>query len=422
MSNDIAIEVKNISKKYKIGTSNPSYYTLRDLLSDIPKAIKDGFKKSKREEEIFWALNDVSFSLKKGEVLGIIGKNGAGKSTLLKILARIVPPTNGTIKIAGKVSSMLEVGTGFNQELTGRENIYLNGAILGMKKEQIDKNLNKIIDFSGVRKFIDTPVKRYSSGMQVRLAFSVAAHLKPQILLLDEVLSVGDMAFQRKSLAKMYSITKNEGTTAVFVSHDLNSVDMLCDKAILLDAGKIISFGKTRKVISDYVKDFYESRKKAKLNISRRTGPGPLRITKFWIEKMEGEKVVSPFNGEPCKFVFEYKSTDNLPQKNVDFGFSVHTLIRQALFLHYLSFTNQVMKKCPASGRFYFQFDKLPLAQGSYIIATRILIDEKEVDYLPDAAEFSVDEGDFYKTGLPVRQKHSPFYVEGHWVNQQNEK
>ena len=260
-----------------------------------------------QKEEIFWALNDISFSLKKGEVLGIIGKNGAGKSTLLKILARIVPPTHGSIEISGKVSSMLEVGTGFNPELTGRENIYLNGAILGMKKAQIDKNLNKIIDFSGVRKFIDTPVKRYSSGMQVRLAFSVAAHLKPQILLLDEVLSVGDMAFQRKSLAKMYSITKNEGTTAVFVSHDLNSVDMLCDKAILLDDGKIVSFGKTRKVISDYVKDFYESRKKVKLNTSRRSGPGPLRIIKFWIENMKGQKIVTPFNGKPCKFVFEYK-------------------------------------------------------------------------------------------------------------------
>ena len=249
MNKDIAIEVKNLSKKYKIGISNPSYYTLRDLISDIPKAIKDGFKKGVKKEEIFWALNDISFSLKKGEVLGIIGKNGAGKSTLLKILARIVPPTHGSIEISGKVSSMLEVGTGFNPELTGRENIYLNGAILGMKKAQIDKNLNKIIDFSGVRKFIDTPVKRYSSGMQVRLAFSVAAHLKPQILLLDEVLSVGDMAFQRKSLAKMYFITKNEGTTAVFVSHDLNSVDMLCDKAILLDDGKIVSFGKTKRII-----------------------------------------------------------------------------------------------------------------------------------------------------------------------------
>jgi len=416
MKNGIAIEVTNLSKKYKIGLSNPSYYTLRDLISDIPKAIQDGFKKKDRKDEIFWALNDISFTLKKGEVLGIIGKNGAGKSTLLKILARIVPPTHGIIKIAGKVSSMLEVGTGFNQELTGRENIYLNGAILGMKKAQIDRNLDKIIDFSGVRKFIDTPVKRYSSGMQVRLAFSVAAHLKPQILLLDEVLSVGDMAFQRKSLAKMYSITKNEGTTAVFVSHDLNSVDMLCDKAILLDNGKIVSFGKTRKVISDYVKDFYESRKKAKLNISRRTGPGPLRVTKFWIENMKDQKVTSPFNGEPCRFVFEYKSTGNLPQKNVDFGFSVQTLTRQALFLHYFSFTNQVMKTCPTSGRFYFQFDKLPLAQGSYIIATRILIGEKEVDYVPDAAEFSVDEGDFYETGLPVRQKHSPFYVDGHWI------
>lgn len=415
MKDDIAIEVSNLSKKYNIGINNQSYYTLRDFISGLPKGFKNIFKKNYNKDEVFWALKDVSFSVKKGEVLGIIGKNGAGKSTLLKILARIIPPTNGTVKISGKISSMLEVGTGFNQELTGRENIYINGAILGMKKDEISKNLNKIINFSGVRKFIDTPVKRYSSGMQVRLAFSVAAHLKPQVLLLDEVLSVGDMAFQRKSLAKMYSITKNEGTTAVFVSHDLNSVDMLCDKAILLEDGKIISFGKTRKVISDYVKDYYESQKSKKLNISRRTGPGPLRITKFWIENMHGKKVVSPPNGKACKFVFEYLSSDKTEQKNVDFGFSVHTLTRQSLFLHYFSFTNQVMKKCPVKGRFYFKFDKLPLAQGGYIIATRLLIGGKESDYIPDAAEFSVDEGDFYKTGLPVRQKHSPLYVDGSW-------
>lgn len=416
MINDNAIEVKNLGKRYLIGKSNLSYYTLRDLISDLPLAIKNGFIKNKKEQEIFWALRDISFNIKKGEVLGIIGKNGAGKSTLLKILARIIPPTHGSIHINGKVSSMLEVGTGFNQELTGRENIYLNGAILGMKKEEIDQNMENIIKFSGVRKFIDTPVKRYSSGMQVRLAFSVAAHLKPQILLLDEVLSVGDMAFQRKSLAKMYSITKDEGTTVVFVSHDLTSVDMLCDKAILLEKGRIVSYGKTRDVISKYVKDFYESQKHKKINTSRRSGKGPLRITKFWIEDGKGKKVTSPLNGNSCRFVFKYKSEDNKQHKNIDFGFSVHTLTRQALFLHYFSFTDQLLKKSAVNGKFIFEFEKLPLAQGSYIIATRILMNGKEIDYVPDAIEFSVNEGDFYKTGIPVQQKHSPFYISGKWI------
>ena len=215
---NIVIKANNLGKEYILRPNN-SYKTLRDSISDIPKRIFNLSKKQQKES--FWALRNASFELEKGDALGIIGPNGAGKSTLLKILARITTPTEGQAEITGKVATMLEVGTGFNPELTGRENIYLNGAIICMKKNEINKKFDKIVEFSEIQRFIDIPVKKYSSGMQVRLAFSVAAHLDPEILLLDEVLAVGDLAFQKKSLLKMRDIVKDQGRTVLFVSHNM---------------------------------------------------------------------------------------------------------------------------------------------------------------------------------------------------------
>lgn len=209
---------------------------------------------ARETKEEFWALKNINLDVKKGEVIGIIGRNGAGKSTLLKILTGITPPTEGEIKIKGKVVSLLEVGTGFHPELTGRENIFLNGAILGMTKRQIEKNFDKIVAFSGIERFIDTPVKRYSSGMYVRLAFSVAAHLEPDILLVDEVLAVGDADFQKKCLGKMDEVTKTQGRTILFVSHNMDAVSRLCKTTVLLEQGKISAIGDTDKIIELYLK------------------------------------------------------------------------------------------------------------------------------------------------------------------------
>lgn len=251
------IEVKNLSKKYLIGHQQKgavSYGTLRDELVNV---IKKPFKLmtgQKETKEYIWALKDINFSLKQGEILGLIGSNGAGKSTLLKVLTRITPPSEGKAVIRGRVSSLLEVGTGFHPELTGRENIYLNGAILGMTKKEIDKKFDEIVDFAEIRKFLDTPAKHYSTGMYMRLAFSVAAHLDPDILLVDEVLAVGDDAFQRKSLGKMDEITKKGGRTIIFVSHNMSAVKKLCSKAILLDHGNIIKNGATEEVVEFYLK------------------------------------------------------------------------------------------------------------------------------------------------------------------------
>lgn len=246
-----AIEVKNLSKSYIIKHNQSS--NNKTLKDDFANIINKSRGKGKSEEE-FWALKNVSFEVKKGELFGVIGSNGSGKSTLLKILSRIIDPTQGEIRINGKVASLLEVGTGFHPDLTGRENIFFNGSMLGMSRKEIEKKFNDIVEFAEVEKFIDTPVKFYSSGMYVRLAFAVAAHLDPEILILDEVLAVGDAAFQKKSLRKVQE-TLNDGKTVLFVSHDMSAVRQLCTRGIMLDRGKVVASGNVDSIIEAYSLD-----------------------------------------------------------------------------------------------------------------------------------------------------------------------
>lgn len=258
---NIVIKVENLGKLYRIGMKEQIHDTLIGAMTSWIRSPFKNFNKLRKltslnpeeeSEDIIWALRDVSFEVKHGEVLGIIGHNGAGKSTLLKILSRITDPTTGSVTIEGRVASLLEVGTGFHQDLTGRENIYMNGTILGMTKKEIDRKFDEIVDFSVVEKFIDTPIKRYSSGMKVRLAFSVAAHLEPEILIIDEVLAVGDAAFQKKCLGKMQDVA-TQGRTVLFVSHNMAAVSTLCEESILLGSGRIIMMGKTRDVVAYYL-------------------------------------------------------------------------------------------------------------------------------------------------------------------------
>ena len=256
------IEVNHLSKKYKYGESQ-SYYTLRDSLTDFAKhPFGIGRAQVGLGKDEFWALKDVSFKINQGEAVGIIGPNGAGKSTLLKILSRITPPTSGEAILRGRVGSLLEVGTGFQQELTGRENIYLNGAILGMTRREINKKFDEIVDFSGVEKFLDTPVKHYSSGMYMRLAFAVAANLESEILIVDEVLAVGDAEFQKKCLGKMDEVAKKEGRTVLFVSHNMGSIKSLCSRGILLKNGKVLLDGNAGNAIDMYYKEMVQDGKK----------------------------------------------------------------------------------------------------------------------------------------------------------------
>jgi len=251
---DPIIKVEGLGKKYIIShEGKESYTSLRDVISRNTKKLIKTKEKANSSREEFWALKDLSFEIKRGEAVGIIGKNGAGKSTLLKILSRITEPSKGHIELNGRVASLLEVGTGFHPELTGRENIFLNGAILGMSRIEIKRKFDEIVDFSGVEKFLDTPVKRYSSGMYVRLAFAVAAHLEPEILIVDEVLAVGDAEFQKKCLGKMEDVSKGEGRTVLFVSHQMGTIAQLCQTSILLNAGQIVRKGDTKDIIDMYL-------------------------------------------------------------------------------------------------------------------------------------------------------------------------
>lgn len=296
------IKINNLSKCYRIGAKETGYKTFREAIIDGIGAPFRNFKRLQRltkfnnngddvrSNDIIWALKDISFNVDEGEVVGIIGKNGAGKSTLLKILSRITEPTSGIIEINGRVSSLLEVGTGFHPELTGRENIFLNGAVLGMRKGEIEKKFDEIVNFAEIEKFLDTPVKRYSSGMYVRLAFAVAAYLEPEVLLVDEVLSVGDVAFQKKCLGKMEDVAKG-GRTVLFVSHNMGTIDYLCERAILLNNGRILMDNSTARVIREYTtsgKD-YSAGQRVWSNIKQAPGDDFVRVHSVRSLNQEGE-------------------------------------------------------------------------------------------------------------------------------------
>lgn len=264
MEKEVILKVENLSKQYRLGTIgtgtishdlNRWWANIRGKEDPYLKIGESNDRSSKGDSEYVWALKDISFEVKKGEVLGIIGKNGAGKSTLLKILSKVTGPTTGSIKYNGRIASLLEVGTGFHPEMTGKENVFLNGAILGMTKKEIASKLDEIVAFSGCERYIDTPVKRYSSGMKVRLAFAVAAFLEPDILIVDEVLAVGDAEFQKKAIGKMQDISSGEGRTVLFVSHNMAAVENLCSRAILLDKGRVIMNDRTSKVLKFYLKE-----------------------------------------------------------------------------------------------------------------------------------------------------------------------
>jgi len=307
---DIAIRVENLGKRYYIGGKYKKYSRLGDKVVDMAlspfrragRLLKGHTKSASDLDQDFWALEDVSFDIKHGEIVGVVGHNGAGKSTILKILSRITEPSTGYADVFGRVGSLLEVGTGFHPELTGRENVYLNGSILGMRKAEIDRKFDEIVEFSEIEQFIDTPVKHYSSGMYVRLAFSVAAHLEPEILLIDEVLAVGDVAFQKKSLGKMENVS-NQGRTVVFVSHNMNVLQRLCPNSILLDHGKLIAQDKTDEIIKQYLST--TSSKSAGPNIlidlstQERDGTGKIRFESMIYASNQPSLAFNPYTGGP---------------------------------------------------------------------------------------------------------------------------
>ncbi|MCW2989890.1 MAG: transporter related protein [Solirubrobacterales bacterium] len=409
MAGEIAVRADGLAKRYRLGQLG-GYGMLRDVITDRVRR-----RPSAPRGEEFWALRDVSFELEKGQTMGILGRNGAGKSTLLKVLSRVTPPTAGRATIHGRVGTLLEVGTGFHPELTGRENISLNGAVLGMRREEIIRKFDEIVEFAGVERFIDTPVKRYSSGMYLRLAFSVAAHLEPEILIVDEVLAVGDAAFQRKCLGKMSEVSQ-QGRTVIFVSHNTAAVENLCRTALVLDAGRVVYDGPVADAIHHYMTDIVTS--VATIPLADRTdrrGNGDLWLTAFRVEDKRGNIMAAARSGEDCVLAFDYETKDGAPVRDVVASFALQTTSGAPLILHRTNFTGQDFETVPPRGTIRCAIDRLPLVAGNYLLGTYIEVGGDVADDLGICAELPVEPGDFFGTGHAGLAAHSPILVDGQW-------
>ncbi|MDY6836613.1 MAG: ABC transporter ATP-binding protein [Thermodesulfobacteriota bacterium] len=424
---DLAIKVQNLSKQYQLGEHQQAYYkTLRESIMGTLTApfrhlksirFSHGLEPSalslEPSNDFIWALEDVSFEIKRGEVVGIIGRNGAGKTTLLKILSRITEPTEGRAEIHGRVGSLLEVGTGFHPELTGRENIFLNGAILGMRKAEIEGKFDKIVAFAEIEKFIDTPVKRYSSGMYVRLAFSVAAHLEPEILLVDEVLAVGDAAFQKKCLGKMGDVAK-EGLTVLFVSHNMAAIEGLCHSAYLLDQGHIMATGNAHEVVEVYISSLRLLDDQPLCERSDRQGDGRLRFTDMQFLGVDGAPIDIIQCGQHLRICIGYSSDIDALQ-NVVLSIGLYTMRGQCMLILNNEMVGSEFNFIPPAGQFWCSVDRFPLAPGHYYLNLFCEVNGVIVDWVQQAAHLTVEAGDFYGTGKLPPPGHGGLLIPHRW-------
>ncbi len=422
---DVAVSVNGLGKRFRIGAKETAHDSLvKSILHSIQAPFRNysNLKKLTRfegdDETVFWALKDIDFEVKHGETLGIIGHNGAGKSTLLKILSRITEPTVGEARLNGRVSSLLEVGTGFHPDLTGRENVYMNGTILGMTRKEIDKKFDEIIDFSGVERHIDTVVKYYSSGMKVRLGFAVAAHLEPEILIVDEVLAVGDLGFQRKCLGKMNDVARS-GRTVLFVSHNMAAVEGLCSKGLMLHQGKILFSGVAREAVKQYVSEFRPQNDGHFFGPAiSRSGSGKIVLTSFWLADEQGNGVSTLQSGQNFSVRLGYQSTNQFAA--VDVGISVHdTEDDSLLFILYSSYTEKMYSVIKGTGSFCCSISNLPLPEGRYLLKALVM----ENGQVADCPEFGVGyldvlEGNFFGSGVKSNKytrQQPKFLVNGKW-------
>ena len=400
MSNNTVIKVEDLSKQYRLGSIgtgtlkhdvNRAWHRLRgkeDPYITLGES-NDRSTKSQTKSAYVWALKDINFNIEQGDVVGIIGRNGAGKSTLLKILSRTTSPTTGSVKIKGRVASLLEVGTGFHGELSGRENIFLNGAIMGMNKQEIKRKLDEIIDFAGVERYIDTPVKRYSSGMYVRLAFGVAAHLEPEILIMDEVLAVGDAEFQKKALGKMKDVSKNEGRTVLFVSHNMTAIKNICRNVLFMQNGRIHEFGSTEAVVNKYLSMENKNADMIQSYLSKEEAPGNEEI------KMKRIEVVPLLQTEdellcvntPVNIEFEF--WNNIPGKEINLSLVLLTPTQECVF-------NVGTKASQLQQGLYKGVCHIPgnlLNDGMYIVSMMVVGDRSyPLFYFENAVSFEVHE------------------------------
>jgi len=417
----ISIKIQNLSKQYRLGLVSSRTLShdinrwwqiqIRGKEDPYLKIGESNIRDQRGDSEYVWALRDINLEVEEGEVLGIIGKNGAGKSTLLKILSKVTAPTTGIIKARGRIASLLEVGTGFHQEMTGRENIYLNGAILGMTKDEIKRKLDEIIDFAGIERYIDTPVKRFSSGMMVRLGFAVAAHLEPEILVVDEVLAVGDLEFQKKATGKIKDVNTQKGRTVLFVSHNMSSVQAICKRGLILQNGEIFKVGDVNDIINTYLAENSLSRKKhyKRLEISKE------QIA--WIE----EAYVSTNNkeasillcGQDIEFIIKYRS--NKTNQKADIFMGIYDAYNEKLFHLGTKYSNIETFKTKEKGTIACKIPKTPLIRGNYSVNIALIINGETHDHVQNAFTFKIENGDFYGNGKLPDLYGNKFLVEQFW-------
>lgn len=399
-----AVIASALTKRYQLGVRE-NYPTIRETIARAAtrslRRLRSVAGLGRNENDpVIWALQGVDLDVRKGDVFGIIGRNGSGKSTLLKILSGITEPTSGYADIWGQVGSLLEVGTGFHMELTGRENIVMNGALLGMRRREIAQKFDEIVAFSEVEAFLDTPVKRYSSGMYMRLAFAVAAHLEPDILLVDEVLAVGDVAFQKKCLGKMTRVAR-EGRTVIFVSHNMATVQSLCTRAALLDHGRVVQVGETQEVIGRYLQTVATHEPVALDLRPDRRGDGTVRLVSVEIESMDPDRVIRC--GSRLVFTVRYRSAQPLRYASVIVGVSTHTDL--GAFVLDSETTGGLPEVLPAEGALRCTTAPINLTPGRCLVALRIKKGGVDADFVKKAAEFDVESDDFFGTGkLPARE------------------
>ena len=427
---DVAIRMDGLGKEYRLGrvrgryTRLHGYSTLRETVADraaeIVRAFGSRLRRSRRPSTTdsavdgsLWALKDISLEIQRGEVLGIIGPNGAGKSTLLKILSRITKPTSGRAEIHGRVGSLLEVGTGFHPELTGRENIYLNGAILGMRRAEIQRNFDRIVEFAEVERFLDVPIKRYSSGMAMRLAFSVAAHLEPEILLVDEVLAVGDAAFQKRCLGRMGDVAR-EGRTVLFVSHNMQAVLALCQRVVLLEAGKILDQGSPAAVVRRYLESQIATGMFPLDGHGPRTGDGSARIVSLRIQSMDADGMIRC--GSRLEIVVGYRSAT--PVRHPQFVISIYDQMNIGIFVLHNEFVGGLPECLPPEGSVTCLTEAINLTPGRCVVHLELLRGNVRADHVSHAGYFDVEADSAYgSVMLPPRSWALCLLKHQWWLN-----
>lgn len=399
------ITAEGLGKKFVLQAQRERYTALRDVLGKKARNLLGGGGGQASTNE-FWALKDLSFTIQEGDRVGIVGRNGAGKSTLLKVLSRIVDPTEGRVEINGRLASLLEVGTGFHPELSGRENIFLNGSILGMSRAEIRARFDEIVAFAEVERFLDTPVKRYSSGMYVRLAFAVAAHLEPEILIVDEVLAVGDAEFQRKCIGKMKEVSSG-GRTVLFVSHNMAAVQNLCNTAMYLRHGQLVSQGPTDQVVAEYLRAADGSNGSELASRNDRQGNGAIRFTQLALCDGQGRSIAAAQTGADLRIDLHF-SAGHGPLRNLHVAMGIDDVYGQRILHLSNETTGQIFDVADGSSRVSIHLPRCPLLPGSYGFTLFSTVNGEMADYLLNAGTFHVESGDYFGTGrLPAGDQGS---------------